>query len=277
MKFGCQEMTRGQLEKIINKYGNEPIYHITGGEPSLVKWLYPFIEKTKGIRFHLNTNAFILPPNNIKRLKVSLDTNNENEFDNLVQVSGAFKNVIKNIEIKSQETVTSITCVLNKQNYKNSPDFIGWCRKQFPNLYAVFFSCYKGKDENFLMTRKDANIFFDEIKPNLENEMDEESKNLLNETIEEKFRLIKGCRFPENNLFEPCYLSMSERVFDFTNKEYHCSHLYRDGVKQNNFEKHKECLFGCNRRLVMFNEQIIRELPTTKKEGRDGKSNTTRH
>lgn len=264
LQFGNNEMTQEQFSRIIHRFGKNCIYHITGGEPSLVNWLYDFIKERKDIKFHLNTNAFIIPPDNIKRLKVSLDTNNQKDFDSLVNRVGAFERVVENIKIKSEQIVTSITCVLSKHTYKNSPVFMEWCRKSFPKLYAVFFSCYKGTDKRFLMEQMDIDYFFNNVKPKLENVMDKESRELLHETIDEKFRLIKGCRFPENDLLIPCYLSMSEKVFDW-NGEYNCSHLYRDGILHKDFTKHTKCLYGCNRRLVKFNQDVYAKLTISKK------------
>lgn len=264
LHFNTKELSETDFDNVIRRYGDTAIIHITGGEPSLVKWLYPHIEKSKGIRFHLNSNCFLKPPKNIKRLKVSLDSNNEKYFNSLVWNNNAFRKVVKNIKYACEYTVTSITCVLTKENYKNTPEFMAWCRKEFPGLYAVFFSVYKGNDKRFLFNTDDANIFFKDIKPKLEKEMDKESLSLLRETIDEKCRLIKGIRFPENNIKTPCYLSMSERVIDWNNREYSCSHLFRDNIFCNNYRKDKKCIFGCNRRLIMFNEKVEKLLEVAK-------------
>ena len=47
-------MDETRFDNIINKH-KEAIFHITGGEPSIVKWLYPYLKTHQG-RFHLNTN-----------------------------------------------------------------------------------------------------------------------------------------------------------------------------------------------------------------------------
>jgi hypothetical protein len=87
-----------------------------------------------------------------------------------------------------------------------------------------------------------------------------ESSGLLEDTLDEKKRLIQGVRFPENSMNKPCYLSMSERVYDYFGNEYFCSHLYRDRVKQDGCGKHPNCEYGCNRRLVAFNEEVEKLL-----------------
>ena len=255
-----KELTEEQFSQIVQEYGNKSILHITGGEPSIVKWLHPFIESKKGVRFHLNTNAFIPPPKNIQRLKVSLDSLDESYFDTITHVPGSFKKVIENIKIASKNVITSITCTLTKENYRQAPEFMKWCRSTFPDLYAVFFSVYKGDNERFVFTKEDSNNFFYHIKPLMEKYMDKESLNLINETIDEKKRVMQDVRFPENKAASPCYISMSERVFDFNGNMWNCSHLYRDNIFLKDNSKHDKCLYGCNRRLVAFNEEVEEKL-----------------
>jgi len=141
--FNNQSLSQNRFEEVLSKYGTEPIYHITGGEPSTVKWLYPFlIENGNKYRFHLNTNAYILPPaKSIKRLKVSLDSTDPIYWDDLVGRTGAFEKVVNNIKQCCNDTVTSITYCLNKHNYKNSIEFAKFVKKEFVGLYATFFFC----------------------------------------------------------------------------------------------------------------------------------------
>lgn len=259
LKFGKLEMTESVFDSVVKKYGESAIIHITGGEPSVVKWLYPYIESHLGVKFHLNTNAFKKPPTNIRRLKVSLDSHNECYFDSLVQRKGAFKSVVKNIKEASINNTTSVTCVLSKENYKDAPQFMHFCKQEFPKLYAVFFSIYKGENPRFKFTPEDVDYFFKEVKFSLEKEMDNESLALFNETVDEKIRLIQGIRFPENDLNKPCYISYSERVVDWNGNEQYCSHLFRDKVNIECGQKHPNCKYGCNRRLVTFNQEVEKQ------------------
>lgn len=254
------ELSQEQFDEVVITYGKNAIIHITGGEPSIVKWLYKYIEEHQDIRFHLNTNAYIKPPKNIKRLKVSLDSNSPEYFNSLVCKKNAFDTVVKNIQIASKETVTSITCTLTKENYQQSPMFMQWCRKTFPDIYAVFFSVYKGNSARFKFTNETADTFFNKVKPKLINEMDKESLELLSEIIDEKRRIMEGVRFPENKLETPCYISMSEKVIDQKGNHWNCSHLFRDGILQLNNFKHVKCTYGCNRRLVAFNQSVEDQL-----------------
>ena len=73
---------------------------------------------------------------------------------------------------------------------------------------------------------------------------------------------MQNKRFPENST-GVCYLSMSERVIDWHNNTYNCSHLYRDKINHITYDKHKCCLYGCNRRLVMFNQYVQQLLDMT--------------
>ena len=253
------QLSRDALGDIVAKY-EDAIIHITGGEPSIVPWLYDFIDSNKHVRFHLNTNAYIKPPRNIQRLKVSLDSHDMDYFDSIVQVKGAFNKVISNVKDSCKRTITTLTCTLTRENYTQAPDFMKWCRSTFPDLYAVFFSVYKGASPRFVFTGNDADIFFNKVMPELEKQMDKESLALIHETIDEKSRIMQGARFPENDKTEPCFISMSERVIDANGHEWNCSHLYRDGILQADNQKHDKCLYGCNRRLVAFNQEVQRQL-----------------
>ncbi len=248
-----EEIFRSTMEK----YGDSAILHITGGEPSVVPWLYPLLKEFgEQYRFHLNTNAYIAPPaSSVRRLKISLDNCHAAQWDCLVGKNGAFNQVVRNIKRASMETVTSITYTLTKENYNNAIDFVRFSNQEFPNLYAIFFSIYKGNNPLFAFSKDDVNKIFDEIIPRLESELSVESLALLYETIDEKRRLMQGVRFPQNTM-GICYISMSECVVSPSGEEYTCSHLYRDKIKSVVNSKNVKCLYGCNRRLVKFNEQV---------------------
>jgi len=255
VKFGNGEMTKDKFNEIVQQYRNSAIIHITGGEPSMVKWLYDYLDHQEG-RFHLNTNAYIKPPRNVQRLKISLDSPDERYINQLVGVNGAFEKIIRNIKLACEYTVTSITCVLSRQNYMEIPRMVEFCNKEFPKLYALFFSVYKGTNPKFLMDKDDVDRFFGKIIPAIKPKLNQESLWLLNETLDEKFRVLQGKRFPENEINNKCYLSLSERVFDCSGKEYRCSHLFRDGILTNDSLKTQECKYGCNRKLVKFNQTV---------------------
>jgi MoaA/NifB/PqqE/SkfB family radical SAM enzyme len=259
--FNKESLSEEAFDNVVKKYGDTSIIHITGGEPSVVKWLYPYLTAHGDkYRFHLNTNAFIKPPyKSIKRLKVSLDSSDPVYWNDLVGHKGAFDNVVKHIKEAIPHTTTSITYTLNRQNYRDSVSFAKFVKKEFPGLYAVFFSVYKGTNVGFAWTKEDADDFFSNTLPLLKNELDEESLALICETIDEKIRLIQGVRFPENDKGQ-CYLSMSERVISPTGEEFMCSHLYRDKIMLKLPEKHEKCLYGCNRRLVQFNQEVKGKL-----------------
>jgi MoaA/NifB/PqqE/SkfB family radical SAM enzyme len=254
-------LSKKRFEDALAKYGDTAIIHITGGEPSIVPWLYPLIKScSEKYRFHLNTNAFIMPPAaHVKRLKVSLDSDNEVYWDNLVGRT-AWRRVCQNIQRASEQTVTSITYTLPAENYRDAPRFIQFANVVFPHLYALFFSVYKGTHPRFVFQPKHIDDFFESIVPKMESAMDKESLALFKETIGNKLRLIAGVRFPDNDLSQPCYLSMSERVISPSGEEFACSHLYRDGIKGIGVRKCGNCLYGCNQRLVDFNNLVASKL-----------------
>ncbi len=247
--------------EVVDKYGNDAIIHITGGEPSVVSWLYPrLIAYNNKYRFHLNTNAYIMPPSEyVKRIKISLDNSDPMYWNTLVGRKDAFEKVTANIKEAVKHTIVSLTYTLTHENYKSAPEFARFVKKELSGLYAVFFSVYKGTDTRFAFTNEDAEIFFEKVMPELKVELNEESVALITETINEKRRLIQGIRFPQD-ISEPCYLSMSERVISADGNEYTCSHLYRDGIFKTEPTKHEKCLYGCNQRLVHFNNEVSRKL-----------------
>jgi len=248
--------------KMVAKYGDNAIIHVTGGEPSIVGWLYPFLEKNGDkYRFHLNTNAFITPPSkSVKRLKVSLDNTDAEKWDKIVGRKGAFEKVVANIKDACSETVVSITYTLSKKTFRDAINFAKFCNKEFPGLYAVFFSVYKGENVDYRFSDDEVNEFYNDIMPELLEELNDESRSLMLETIDEKRRIMEGVRFEQNSTSGICHLSMSERVISPSGEESTCSHLYRDGIMLDSPIKHEKCKYGCNRRLVAFNEEVCKQL-----------------
>lgn len=250
---------------LFHRYGKDCIYHITGGEPSVVAWLYPAIYNLglKGYRINLNTNCYIQPPAYfIERCKVSLDSFSAEECNNLYGVPRAFETVCKNIKIASKDCDLSITFTMGAHNYRKAPLFAWWSLREFPDQMATFFSIYKGTDPRFAWTEDTVEDFWTNVRPLLiENLGDTESGELFHETCTTKRRVSQGTRFIENSVVgKPCYLSLSERVVSPTGKIYGCSHLYRDGIYTNDGRKHEKCSYGCNLRLVKFNEEVERRI-----------------
>lgn len=258
---GSRMMEEETFLKILKRYGDTAIIHLTGGEPSVVPWLYPLIERLGDkYRFHLNTNGYRTPPyKSVKRLKISLDSSNPEYWDELVGRKGAFETVVANIKEAIPHTTTSITFTLSKSNYKQAVEFARFANREFPGLYALFFSVYKGCQPSFEITQEVADDIFNNIIPELSKELSEESFSLLRETIDEKKRLIQGVRF-EQDLNKPCYISMSERVFSPDGSGSYCSHLYRDGIMSLTPIKHEKCRYGCNQRLVQFNKEVQKRV-----------------
>jgi MoaA/NifB/PqqE/SkfB family radical SAM enzyme len=180
-----------------------------------------------------------------------------NYWESLTRVKGSFQKVVSNIKKSLDKTITSITCTVTHQNLDHLSKFVDFCNAEFPGLYATFFSVYKGNNPEFAFTHEDVDKFMHEIKPQLEAKLQPESLALLQETVDEKTRLMQSVRFPENSN-TPCYIHLSERVYDWE-KETSCSHLYRDRVFTNEVP-HQKCLYGCNRKLVAFNQEVHKIL-----------------
>jgi len=275
------------------------IIHITGGEPTTVSYLRDlatFTERFRNIDLHLNSN--FLDISNImdvlyifKRIKVSLDTCNELDFDSTTCVRRSFKNVISNLRylhdniILDGHPVVSITNTVTRKNYKTIPAFLDFYYKNFPAFYAVFFSSYKGRNTEFEFSKDDIEILFNDIVPVMDMKMsknkDTESKLLFHSSHDKK--TFSCCdRFPENK-YTRCYIQLSEMLIDSIGDIYNCSHLFRDGRgktglnicddhigilhkisknNQSNIPISDKCLYGCNKKLVSFNEAVESYLAT---------------
>lgn len=274
------------------------ILHITGGEPSCVEWLFEAIKQFNSqskydcVQFHVNTNLIAdidyATLQSVKRLKVSLDSYDAEYFDDLVGIKGSFMKVYDNLKKVNampdeDRPIVSITYTMTHENYKHIPKFLEMYYQEFPNLYAVFFSTYKGTNDRFSFTEDDITDIFDNIKPQIdeifEKYGDSESKFLFNAS-HDRTTFADSIRF-EDNKTVPCYLQLSELVVNEDGDISNCSHLYRDGVGQSNlnlknktlgelFKKskaecglkvmHEKCLYGCNKKLVTFNKQVEGEL-----------------
>lgn len=271
------------------------VLHITGGEPTCVPWLMSTIAYCAGVypnvQFHVNTNFInnisLYELSHIKRLKVSLDSHDEEYFDSLVGVRGAFLKVVGNLKVVANmhstiRPITSITFTMTHENYTHIPEFLKLYYREFQG-YAVFFSTYKGTNERFKFTDQDIADIIYNIKPEIDRIMDEngdtESKFLFNASHDET-TFADEIRFAENK-FIPCYLQLSELVVNEHGDIANCSHLYRDGVCDSGlnlkdgtlaelFEKAKracglkvmsdKCLYGCNKKLVAFNKEVKNKL-----------------
>jgi MoaA/NifB/PqqE/SkfB family radical SAM enzyme len=292
-------MDFGRLMRLAHEFNDMGggVLHLTGGEPTMVPYLSTFaqsVNKLPNIMLNMNTNMMssklVLNVDLVrcfKRLKVSLDTLNDNYFDNLVGISGAFSQVIRNLicldefceAVPTGTPKVSVTCVVTSENYRNLPAFARAYYHQFRAFSALFFSIYKGKNPRFSFLPHDVYTMFNDIYPQLLCIFDEfhdaESKELFIET-HSKEAYSNSIRF-KANLSVPCYLSLSELTIDSSGKVYNCSHLFRDGAGDTGLnirefslkdlvEKVKmrklevphaaECAYGCNQRLIKFNEEV---------------------
>lgn len=287
-----------KLCKEYNEMGGG-VLHITGGEPSCVPWLFEEIKNhidmyngNDVIDFHVNTNFItsidFMALSRIKRLKVSLDSYKASYFDDLVGIPGSFDKVFNNLKKVSEmhslvRPITSITYTMTHENYTHIPEFLRMYYSEFPGLYAVFFSTYKGTNERFKFTSEDIYDIVHNIKPQIESIMDEygdtESKFLFNASHDET-TFADDIRFEDNKTI-PCYLQLSELVVNEAGDISNCSHLFRDGVGHTGlnlkdgslkdlFAQAKQqcglkvmsdkCLYGCNKKLVTFNKEVQTKL-----------------
>ncbi len=302
-KHSPNEMSSDIFQKLVKEYSEigGGVLHITGGEPTCVKYLEDSIYYSAlfpNVDLHLNTNMTQMLPlrcySFIKRLKVSLDSHNSKYFDNLVGRKNSYQTVINNlVKIdtlpKELRPLVSITYTITKENYKTIPEFLKMYYGTFIHFYAVFFSLYKGNNPRFVLDENDERYFFENIVPKMNDIWktmgDKESKALFEGSY------FNGCfdnkeRFPENKEV-PCYINLSELTINENGDIWNCSHLFRDGVGQvkslnikdmhlkDVFKQAKKnvslflsdkCLYGCNKKLITFNEMVVKEINRRKDE-----------
>jgi MoaA/NifB/PqqE/SkfB family radical SAM enzyme len=270
------------------------ILHITGGEPTTVKYFEKYLKLAsifKNVDFNLNTNLYSkpiskLPFENIKRLKVSLDTSDPNYFDHICGIKNSFRNVTENLDYIHNwynNIIVSLTCTITKETYTQVLDLLDLYYERWPNFYAIFFSTYKGTNPKFILDKNDIDRFFNQIVPEMNEKCDlnndNESKMLFANSVTP---IVFGSdiRFPENEIV-PCYLQLSELCIDQDGCVWNCSHLYRDKipcidmhiqnshlrdifkVAKSSIEKyplHPKCLYGCNKKLAAYNNMIYNHL-----------------
>jgi sulfatase maturation enzyme AslB (radical SAM superfamily) len=255
-KPSSQMIDRSLFSDICKRAGTEGIVHITGGEPSLVPWIYDEIVANQTItKFAWNSNLLRLPPDDILRIlfrvKTSLDDYHADRWNDLVG-GDFFDKVVANIKRAIGLTKhVSVSYTATHKNAHRFDNFIRFCQDQFPGLFSISASFYKGDgDSELALTSEDLELLFEHA-----DFLDPVSKQIFHATHN-----IKKNEWPEN-IEIPCYLSMSERLFDEFGREFYCSHLFRDGVTppgRPGLDHH--CVTGCNARFYKFNKQIHDEL-----------------
>jgi len=247
-----QMIDRVLFAELCRRAGKGGIVHITGGEPSLVPWIYDEIRQNKDLtKFAWNSNLLRLPPDDVLealfRIKTSLDDYHADRWNTLVG-GDFFDTVVANIKWAIRVTKhVSVSFVATHQSAHRFDNFIRFCQDEFPGLFSISASFYKGNENAELsLDQDDLAILFEHADL-----LDSTSKQIFYSTHDSNKN-----EFPEN-LQIPCYLSMSERLFDEFGREFFCSHLFRDGVMapgRPGLDHH--CVTGCNARFYKFNKEI---------------------
>uniref|UniRef100_A0A6M3KXH1 Putative radical SAM superfamily protein n=1 Tax=viral metagenome TaxID=1070528 RepID=A0A6M3KXH1_9ZZZZ len=241
---------RELFRDICRRAGTKGVVHITGGEPMCVPWLEEEIQRqARYTRFAFNSNLLKLPrletAKALFRVKTSLDDLDAERWNSVVG-GPHFNTVVANIKAISRIVkYTSVSFTATHLNAARFKPFIAFCKEQFPDLYSISASFFKGNGE-LSLTLGDITLLFDAAE-----DLNEVSKMVFLETHTQQ-----GNYFPEN-LEIPCYLSMTERLIDEYGREFYCSHLYRDRVEApGNPGNDPHCITGCNARFRKFNRLV---------------------
>jgi MoaA/NifB/PqqE/SkfB family radical SAM enzyme len=251
---GNQVMDRKLFQSLCERAGRNGIIHITGGEPTCVKWLDDEIYKQRGkVKMALNTNLLHLPKRkaleSLFRIKTSLDDFDSTRWNETVG-GNYFNKVVSNIkEATKYVQHVSVSYTATHQNAHRFSGFIEFCQDNFPNLYSVSASFFKG-DGGMALTKNDVDILFVASE-----KLDPVSKHIFDTTHNRN-----GNYFPQN-IGIPCYLSMTERLYDEYGQEFYCSHLFRDHVRPPGKPgEDPHCVTGCNDKFHKFNQMIHRKI-----------------
>lgn len=263
----CQYCNEGHKPDVMNRdlfhntallAGVNGTLHVTGGEPMIVNWLEDEIQSLYGVtRFALNTNLTIRPKEKtceaLFRVKTSLDDYDAERWNKLVG-GNVFNKVCDNIKyVSNLVKYTSVSYTATHRNAERVERFIDFCYKNFPSLYSLSISFYKGNSE-MALTSKDIEVISRACE-----QLDANSRRVFFETHK-----LTGNYFPDN-LTRPCYLSLTERLYDCYGTEYYCSHMFRDKVKAPGKPGEEQCcVTGCNARFNAFNKKIQDALGVAK-------------
>ena len=186
----------------------------------------------------------------IFRVKTSLDDYNALRWNELTG-GNHFNRVVSNIKIVTENVpYVSICFTATHQSIDRLPKFLDFCYANFPLLSSISVSFYKGNAKDLKLTQEDVDRLYE-----ISDYMDVKSKSLFEETHHKQ-----GNYYPEN-LEVPCYLSMTERLYDEYGREFYCSHLFRDHVKPPGQPgKDSHCVTGCNARFYKYNQMVHHEI-----------------
>ncbi|MDP3043423.1 MAG: radical SAM protein [bacterium] len=179
---------------------------IGGGEPTIRKDLQFLINFAKQLKFdivRIETNGIALSrPDYCKHLvesgldfvKISIHSRKAKIHDYLVNVPGAFKNILKAIEnLQKLKVRIEINTVINKYNYKEYPQFVDFFSQMGIGSFCFIYPLYTGRmADNW----REVGINIKKAAPYLE-----ETFNLIDE-----LELDKGIVFN----IPPCCLSGHE-------------------------------------------------------------------
>jgi MoaA/NifB/PqqE/SkfB family radical SAM enzyme len=131
---------------------------IGGGEPTVRKDLQILINFAKHLKFdiiRIETNGIALAyPDYCKRLvesgldfvKISIHSHEAKIHDYLVNVPGAFKNILKTIEnLQKLKVRIEINTVINKHNYKEYPQFVNFFSQMGIGSFCFIYPLYTGR------------------------------------------------------------------------------------------------------------------------------------
>lgn len=254
-KRNSKEMDRDLFRQLCKKAGKQGVVHVTGGEPLLTYWLEDEIYNQINItNIALNSNLLVMPKlktlESIFRLKTSLDDYEANTW-NKTTGGNFFNRIVKHIQNASKIVKnTSICFTATHQNSYKLQKFLDFCTITFPEISQISVSFYKGDNIALKLMAEDIYLMFEVV-----DFMKPESKQLFLES-----HSPMGDYYPEN-ISIPCYLSLTERLYDEYGREFYCSHLYRDGVEPpGNPSQDYHCIIGCNKRFRDTNHYIHTKL-----------------
>lgn len=181
-----QHFSLQHFKKIIDEINKAGVFELSfsGGEPFLSPYIYKLAEyaKNKGLITAFLSNGLSVKKKDFKVLsKVfnggGFSLNGVGDIhDRMVGVNGAFKHIIKIINLLKQEKfIVGINCLVSKFNINHLSDFLKWvsCNLSVDFIAINFFHSYNGNVANEIITLEDFNSAINVIDFYAKNELKE--------------------------------------------------------------------------------------------------------
>lgn len=214
-----------------------PGLYITGGEPLLRKDIKQILKKAKELRFKpllMITNALNLDKNidcleYLDYLIVSLDSLNNNKWDNILGVNGASERIIRNIKSVAKlqdeyDFVMVANCLIKTELIEDTYQVINFCNDNNIYIAPQPIDSWREEPENLIHNEAYLKLISDirSMKKNGSKNFvatDLYLKGISNSYIPNCYPTLNARIYPDGAVFFPCMhlKKIYGNLFDFNN------------------------------------------------------------